>query len=102
MQLEQYQIDMKNFIVNSLESTNKIVVIGMATGTGKTITAYAAITELLEDPSNRVLVLAHNQLVLRSNFVKQAHNIEPFEFKSKKDLTSVLSQRPVVFQTLLQ
>ena len=92
----QYQLDMRDFVLDALRTTDRVVVVGMATGTGKTRTAYMVIRELLQDSTARVLVLPHNQLVLLDNFLKDTQGLDPYRYTGQKDLAGVKDSRFVV------
>ena len=69
--LRPYQQEMyTNVLANLVEpAQTKIPLIGMATGGGKTFTAYSIMAAYLRlNPEARILVLAHNLKILRKNF----------------------------------
>lgn len=95
--LRPYQRTIALKVLRALDDDfEKIPVMAMATGTGKTITACAIIGRYLHRyPSSRVLVLTHNQVVLRRNF--QSNGVLPsFEITSAADVKDSLSHRVVV------
>ncbi len=64
----------------------KEVLLAAATGVGKTTVADAIIRHYLAtDPTSRILVLAHNQTVLRDNF-QQGIELPSFEFTKGSDV----------------
>jgi superfamily II DNA or RNA helicase len=67
--LYAFQEECKNRLITCLAMTNKIPVLAMATGSGKTETTIYAIKELLqENPALKFAILTHGQVVLRSQF----------------------------------
>ena len=91
-ELRKYQSDAIESLLSNLP--NKPCLLGFSTGTGKTYTTH----ELIEcwmvlNPNKRVLVLTHNQTILRDNFSRGS---DFMEFKVGSTLTEAKSKRVVV------
>lgn len=84
--LRDYQTKILEEAVTELDN-GKQVLLGMCTGSGKTITTYGIFNRYLKSNSNfRVLILAHNQIVLRDNFDRLEFGLKGFQVTSSKDL----------------
>ena len=96
--LRPYQKIIFHKVLENLFRTiqDRIPLIGMATGGGKTFTAYCIMGEYLKyNPSHRILVLAHNLKILRKNFQSEQH-LNTFELTSIGQAKKARSYQVVV------
>jgi len=82
--------------IHRLFETEKEVLLGMCTGSGKTVTTHFVIDDFLKtNPNSRVLVLAHGQTILRENF-KKPGIVDFFEVKPGFNIEEAKMARAVL------
>ena len=76
--LYPYQTELALQVLNEFDAGRSNVVLAAACGAGKTITAIAICEELLKkDPTLRILVLTHGQVLLRTQFLTDIKEQQP-------------------------
>jgi superfamily II DNA or RNA helicase len=76
--LYPYQTALASQVLNEFNAGRSKVVLAAACGAGKTITSVAICEKLLKkDPTLRILVLTHGQVLLRSQFVADITEQQP-------------------------